>query len=227
MAFVAKKTWTYQARPQWAKPQWARPQGARPTQWTRPQWARPPMQWWRWGQKRSFDRRPQVVYINDQIQAPNLVIVDEEWNNIWTFSRRKATELADEKGLDLIQMRYDQPTMTSTVKMADYWKYMYQKQKDEKEKKKHQKPNALKEMKLNYAIWMNDLKLKIKKAREMLGDWYNVKFMIKLRWREKIFAEKAIEKLSFVRAELIDVWKSQHERPKQEMYGYSIILFNK
>ena len=36
-------------------------------------------------------------------------------------------------------MRYDQPTMTSTVKMVDYGKYQYQKQKDEKEKKRTQK----------------------------------------------------------------------------------------
>ncbi|HCY20407.1 TPA: hypothetical protein DIC40_00755 [Patescibacteria group bacterium] len=36
-------------------------------------------------------------------------------------------------------MKYDQETMTSTVKLLDYGKYMYQKQKDDKEKKKTQK----------------------------------------------------------------------------------------
>jgi translation initiation factor IF-3 len=49
-------------------------------------------------------------------------------------------------------MRYDQEKMTSTVKMADYGKYMYLKGKDEKEKRKSQKSTALKEIKLNYAI---------------------------------------------------------------------------
>ncbi|MBU0626412.1 translation initiation factor IF-3 [Patescibacteria group bacterium] len=83
--------------------------------------------------------------------------------------------------MDIIQMRYDQQDMVSTVKMADYGKYMYQKQKDEKEKKKNQKPTTLKEMKLNYAIGLNDLNLKIKKGRELLTDGYNVKFMIKLK----------------------------------------------
>jgi translation initiation factor IF-3 len=36
-------------------------------------------------------------------------------------------------------MRYDQENMTSTVKLLDYGKYMYQKQKEDKEKKKTQK----------------------------------------------------------------------------------------
>ncbi|MDD3663349.1 MAG: hypothetical protein PHT84_05835 [Candidatus Pacebacteria bacterium] len=42
--------------------------------------------------------------------------------------------------------------MTSTVKLVDYGKYMYQKSKEEKEKKKTMKPTVLKEIKLNYAI---------------------------------------------------------------------------
>ena len=60
--------------------------------------------------------------------------------------------MADEQGMDLVQMRYDAETMTSTVKLIDYGKYMYQKGKDEKEKRKTQKPTVLKEIKINYAI---------------------------------------------------------------------------
>jgi translation initiation factor IF-3 len=49
-------------------------------------------------------------------------------------------------------MRYDAETMTSTVKIVDYGKYMYQKSKDDKEKRKTMKPTVLKEIKINYAI---------------------------------------------------------------------------
>lgn len=168
-----------------------------------------------------------MIYTNEQIKAPNIIIMDEEGTNLWTFPRRVALEMAESKWLDLIQMRYDQEKMISTVKLADYGKYMYQKWKDEKEKRKTQKPTVLKEMKLNYAIWANDLLLKIKKWREMLSEWYNVKFLIKLRWREKIFTDKAVEKLNTVKADLADVGKTQHDKPKEEAYGYSIILFSK
>lgn len=117
--------------------------------------------------------------------------------------------------------------MVSTVKMVDYGKYQYQKSKDEKDKKKTQKPKVLKEVKLNYAIGDNDLALKMKKAREFLAEKNNVKFSIKLKGREKIYASKAVEKLIKIKEALADVGKAQYETPKQEAHGYSIILFSK
>jgi translation initiation factor IF-3 len=117
--------------------------------------------------------------------------------------------------------------MTSTVKLVDYGKYMYQKSKDDKEKRKTQKPTVLKEIKINYAIGENDLQMKIKKAIEFLKERYNVKFFIKLKGREKIYANKAIEKLVKIKGDLADYGKSQFETPKQEAQGYSIILFSK
>ena len=100
--------------------------------------------------------------------------------------------MAEEQGKDLVQMKYDAETMTSTVKLVDYGKYMYQKSKDDKEKRKTMKPTVLKELKINYAIGENDLQMKMKKAIEFLKDRYNVKFFIKLKGREKIYANKAI-----------------------------------
>lgn len=124
--------------------------------------------------------------------------------------------MAEEQGLDLVQLRYDQTTMTSTVRMVDYGKYMYQKGKDEREKKKTMKPTVLKEIKINYAIGENDLQLKMKKAIEFLKERYNVKFFIKLKGREKIYANKAIERLISIKNNLADYGKSQFETPKQE-----------
>lgn len=173
------------------------------------------------------DRRAPMVFVNENIKAPNIIIIDEEGTNMGTFPRRKALEIAEEQGKDLVQIRYDQETMTSTVKLLDYGKYMYLKWKEDKEKKKNQKTNTLKELKINYAIGENDLQLKIKKAREMLQDGYNVKFFIKLKGREKIYAGKAVEKLAFVKQALVDVGRPQFEYPKQEVQWYSMILFNK
>ena len=173
------------------------------------------------------DRRAPMVFVNENIKAPNIVIIDEEGTNLGTFPRRKALEMAEEQGKDLVQIKYDQETMTSTVKILDYGKYMYLKWKEDREKKKSQKTNTLKELKINYAIGENDLQLKIKKAREMLQDGHNVKFFIKLKWREKIYAGKAVEKLALVKQSLTDVGRPQFEYPKQEVQWYSMILFNK
>ena len=54
----------------------------------------------------SMDTRPQqstnrdrvqLVYLNEQIKAPNIIIVDEEGKNVGTFPRRRALEIAQEK----------------------------------------------------------------------------------------------------------------------------------
>jgi translation initiation factor IF-3 len=67
------------------------------------------------------------MYVNDQIKAPTIMIINDEKQNIGTFPRRRALELAEEAGLDLVQITYDPEKMLSTVRLTDYGKYMYQK----------------------------------------------------------------------------------------------------
>ncbi len=175
----------------------------------------------------SFNKERKQVYVNHDIKAPNLVIVDENRNIIWKYPRRIAFEKAEQDWLDLVQVSYDPKEMVSTVIMTDYGKYMYQKTKWEKEKRKKQKQQVLKEIKLSYAIWDNDLQLKINKARELLEAWSNVKLSIRLKWRENIYKDKWKEKIMHVVQELSDVAKTQFNTPKEEWKWFSILLFSK
>ncbi len=176
---------------------------------------------------KRFSRRPQMTFLNEQIKAPTIVIVDEWWVILWSFPRRRALELAEDKWLDLVQMSYDATKMISTVKMVDYWKYSYQKQKDEKEKKKNQKTKGFKELKISYMIGENDLAMKIRKAEELLTDWYNVKMLIRLRWREKMYGDSAKAKLMVIIEKLEPLARTQYSTPKKEAQWYSIALFTK
>ena len=123
--------------------------------------------------------------------------------------------MAQERGLDLVQLTYDPEKMLSTVRMTDYGKYMYQKGKDTKE------------LKVSYSIGDNDLQLKIKKAQEILHDGDNVKFSIRLKGRERMYADKAVQKLKLIQDSLLEYGKSQYDTPKKEANGYSVILFSK
>ncbi len=179
-------------------------------------------------QHKSFAKRnDRKTYTNQSIKAPTIVIVDEDKNNLGSFPRRRALEMAEERWLDLVQMHYDPVKQVCTALITDYWKYKYDKQKEMKEKKKRQKQRTLKELKISYTIGENDLNLKIKKWREFLESWDNVKFLIRLKWREKIYWEKAVEKLKWIIKDLDDVWRTQFPRPKKEAQWYSIILFSK
>ncbi|MDR0606928.1 MAG: translation initiation factor IF-3 [Candidatus Peribacteria bacterium] len=136
-------------------------------------------------------------------------------------------EMAEEAGLDLVQITYDPEKMLSTVRLTDYGKYMYNKGKEEKERKRQQKGKDMKEIKLSYTIGENDLSLKIKKAEEFLRDGDNVKISIRLKGRERMYAEKALEKIIAVKDALSTLGRSQYDTPKKEAQGYSIILFSR
>lgn len=173
------------------------------------------------------NQKVRVIYVNDQIKASTIMIIDDEKKNLWVFPRRVALEMAEQAWLDLVQISYDPEKMQSTVKMTDYWKYMYQKGKEDKERKKQQKSHETKEIKLSYGIWDNDLALKLKKAEEFLTSWTSVKISIKLKWREKMYADKALEKIQYAKDQLSKFGRVQYDTPKKEAQWYSIILFAK
>lgn len=183
-----------------------------------------------WGRNWNYDSqnpKARVIYVNEQIKASTIMIIDEEKKNLWVFPRRVALEMAEQAGLDLVQISYDPEKMQSTVKMTDYWKYMYQKWKEDKERKKQQKSHETKEIKLSYAIGDNDLALKLKKAEEFLTSGTSVKISIKLKWREKMYSDKALEKIQYAKDQLSRFGRAQYDTPKKEAQWYSIILFAK
>lgn len=143
------------------------------------------------------------------IKAPRIVIIDETGENIGTFARDDALRMAAEKGLDLVQIAYNPVEMVCTAKMVDYGKYMYNKQKDEREKKKTQKSKGMKEVKFGYMIGDNDLQLKMKKSQEFLSEGYSVRYAVRLKGREKIYKEKVVEKLHSIEEQLKDAARSQ------------------
>jgi len=181
----------------------------------------------KWNSKFWGNPRAKILYINEQIKAPNIIIIDDDKKNLGTFSRKRALEIAEERELDLVQIAYNPDEMISTVRLTDYGKYMYQKDKEEKEKKKQQKGKEMKEVKISYAIGDNDLNLKMRKMEEFLTSWINVKISIRLKWRERIYADKALEKIMFVKNALSAFGRAQYDTPKKEAQWYSIVLFAK
>jgi translation initiation factor IF-3 len=160
-------------------------------------------------------------FINDMIKAPTIVIIDNDGNNLGTFRRDEALRVAEEQSLDLIQMRYDPTTMTSTCKMMDYGKYQYLKKKGEGEKRQTAN-KGMKELEISYNIWDNDLDLKVKKGIEILQDGYQLRFAIKLRGRENMFRDKGLAKLQKAVEWIGEAGRSQGI--KTEPKGYSAIF---
>lgn len=166
-----------------------------------------------------------MVYINEMIKAPKVLIIDENGEKWAVISRDEALRRASSQWLDLVQVAYNPLEMICTAKIVDYGKYQYNKQKDEKLKKQNQKSKWGKDIKISYTIWDNDLQLKVRKAEEFLDDGYTVRFIVKLKWRERIFIDKVVEKLKWIEQQMEPKWKSQWV--KQEPNWISLFLLPK
>ena len=199
------------------------------------QWSRPPFwSWWVTVAKspsaprtdsNSWEKRndQSVLYVNDKIKAFEVIVIDEEGENLGKMSRYDALGLAKEKWLDLVQLSYNPIDKVCTAKITDVGKYLYEKKKVNKEKKKTAN-KWMKQMKFAYGIGDNDLNLKIVKVKEMLDEGYTVRVFVQLKWRENIYKEKVIDKLHFVQKELAVVARSQSPEPKQDKNTYSYMF---
>ena len=67
--------------------------------------------------------------VNEKIRARRIVLIDEEGRNLGQFVTRDAISLANERGLDLVQVNHgDVPV----CKIMDYGKYLYNMKKRQK-----------------------------------------------------------------------------------------------
>lgn len=95
---------------------------------------------------------------------------------------RRALKLAQEKGLDLVEVA---PTANPPVcRILDYGRYRYEQEKLAKEAKKKQKGGDLKTIRLRPAIGAHDMETKVRNALEFLEEGDKVKFVVIFRSRE-------------------------------------------
>ena len=96
------------------------------------------------------------------------------------MSSREAQLLANEQGLDLVEIAAN--ANPPVVKIIDWGKYQYQKMKEEAKnrKKAREKQSELKQMKIGLKISDNDLNIKVRKMRDFLDDGDRVKILIVL-----------------------------------------------
>lgn len=120
--------------------------------------------------------------INDRIRVPRVLLIDEEGNKLGIFMTRDALDMADEKGLDLVEVA---PNARPPVcRIIDYGKMKYEKKKRDTEAKRKRKTVELKELKVRPKTDGHDLNVKVRHARKFLTDGNKVKLTVRFRGRE-------------------------------------------
>jgi translation initiation factor IF-3 len=116
------------------------------------------------------------------IRIREVRVIDDEGEQLGVMPTFKALALAQEKGLDLVEVA---PTAVPPVcRILDYGQYKYELQKREREQKKKQKSQTFKEVRLAVKIDVHDLKTKARRAAEFLDKGDRVKVTVRFRGRE-------------------------------------------
>jgi len=158
---------------------------------------------------------------NRQIRVPEVRVIDAEGNQLGVYLTSKALELAQDQGLDLVEVS---PSAKPPVcKIMDYGKYKYQQTKKLKEAKKHQTVILLKEVKFRPNTDEHDFNFKVRNIHRFLDEGNKVKVTMVFRGREMVYRAKGRDVLLKIAQELIEKAFAEVE-PKMEGRQMMMIL---
>ena len=134
--------------------------------------------------------------INDRIRGAEIRLIGANGENIGVVSPDRAMGLAEEAGLDLVEIS---PNATPPVcKIMDYGKFKYETQKKEAEARKKQKTIEIKEIKFRPNTDTHDYDVKMKNVVKFLENGDKVKVTLRFRGREMAHQELGRELLERV-----------------------------
>ncbi len=133
------------------------------------------------------------VRLNHQIKAPTLRVISEDGQQVGIMKTSEALILAQETGLDLVEVSpVAQPPV---AKLIDFAKYKYQQKKVEQMQKKKAKKTEVKTIWLSVRISDHDMGIKAKKVMEFLTDGDLVRIELRMRGREQAYGEMGHKQL--------------------------------
>jgi translation initiation factor IF-3 len=133
-------------------------------------------------------------------------------------------ELADETGLDLVEVAPD--AEPPVCKLLDFGKYKYEAQKKASEARKKQKTIDIKEVKFRPGIDDADYQVKLRNIRRFLDEGDKVKVTMRFRGREMVHQNIGMDVLARVRDDLGEQAKVE-QMPKMEGRQMTMVMTRK
>lgn len=132
-----------------------------------------------------------------------------------------AIQLAKDKGLDLVEV--SPSSQPPVCRLLDYGKFRYIQNKKEKEGRKNQKVNLLREVRFRPGIGGHDLEAKTRMVRKLLGEGSKVKLTVMFRGREITHQSLGVELLRKA-AETFKEEAKLEKAPSMEGRRLSIVI---
>ena len=135
--------------------------------------------------------------VNEDIRVREVHLIDKDGSNRGNVSISEALQLAQQAGLDLVEIS---PNANPPVcKLLDYGKYKYQEQKKAAEARKKQKVVEVKEIKFRPMIDDHDYLVKMRSMQRFFEEGDKVKVTLRFRGREMAHQELGTKLLERVK----------------------------
>jgi translation initiation factor IF-3 len=159
--------------------------------------------------------KPTGPRINEQIRAQEVRLIQDGGEAYGVVSLDRARQIADEVGLDLVEVSPN--AKPPVVKIIDYGKFKYQQQKKAAEAKKKQATTQLKEIKMRPGIDTHDLQVKLKKVYQFLEQGDKVKLLMQFRGREMAHKDIGLERFKSILNDICEESGALVETPVKMM----------
>jgi translation initiation factor IF-3 len=145
------------------------------------------------------DRGPRK---NEEIKLSPLRVIGADNKQIGVIEREEALRLAEEAGLDLIEI--EATARPPVCKIMDYGKFKYEKSKKARAQADAKRTAETKEIRLGRSVKIeeHDLRVRMDQARRFLLSGHRVRIIQRFRGREMVHTEIGFDRLKEVAEEL-------------------------
>ncbi|MDQ3556648.1 MAG: translation initiation factor IF-3 [Gemmatimonadota bacterium] len=159
--------------------------------------------------------------MNRQIRISPVRVISPEGEQLGILPVDRALEIAEEQGLDLVEVA---PMARPPVcRIMDYGKFKYEEQRQAREARKKQHQVQVKEVKLRPGIEDHDYQFKMRHARRFLEEGNKVKLTMMFRGRQMAnpqFGRQVMDRFS---TDLTDICKVE-SFPQMEGRSMTMVL---
>jgi translation initiation factor IF-3 len=162
-----------------------------------------------------------VARVNGKIRAREVRVIGLDGKQLGILSLGDAITLARNHGVDLVEIA---ATATPPVcRLVDYGKFRYEQSKKDKEARKRQHANKVKEVQLGVNIDARDFEVKLGHAIDFLCEEMKVKITLRFRGREMAHPELGMQVVDkFINA--LTAYGHPDSEPKLVGRGLNVML---
>lgn len=138
-------------------------------------------------------------------------MIDEQGQQIGVMPLEQALAIAEERGLDLVEVAPD--ARPPVCRLLNYSQWLYQRKKKEREARRKQRQVEIKEVKFTIRISGNDYEVKRRQIERFLADGDKVKVTVRMKGRERAHQDIGMEMMRRILSSFAEI--AQVERPPE------------